>query len=471
MKYKHKQIFIFILYIIILLCMFYFHENWRDEVQSYLLCRDMNFIELFKNVHNEGHPFFYYLLLYPFVKMGFGLKIVNVISFILMVISAYLIIFKSKIKDIYKISIIFSLIFLYDYSIIGRSYSLVTLLVILIALLWENKKNNAIILGLLIGLLLNTHIFMGGFCFLLFLMFYGYELLFNRKNNTKKENINIFIGFIIICLFGVILLIQFLPVILHGVGMDINKNFTISNIIVRMFVSVACFQFTKFLIIPGIFFISLLLFLLLLFKENKKLLLFLILNTFLFACISTYIYKSLMFNKALLSILFIYFICLINYQKKSNFILFIIFILFIPNTIIDYNNDITKSYSSAEYAYNYINKNISKDSIITTMYDAYTSSIVGYSKDYKYYDFKTNKYFSYVVWNKDRYNVNIDFKYIDKQLNNNKEIYYIGLIYDKYKYDDIIKEHYDLDELYRDRKDSIVNEDYIIYKIKSIKEN
>lgn len=469
MKYKHRHIFIFILYIVILLIMFYFHENWRDEVQSFLLCRDMNFIELLKNVHYEGHPFFYYLLLYPFIKLGFGLKIVNIISLILIIISAYLIMFKSKIKDIYKLSIIFSSLFLYEYSIIGRSYSLITLLVILIALLWDNKKNNAIILGLLIGLLLNTHIFMGGFCFLLFIMFYVYELLFNRKNNSNEENKKILIGFLIICIFGVILIIQFIPILFNGISMSTNSNFNIINIIYRMFILFSCFIINRYYIFPFIFLICIIIFLFLLFKENKKLFLFLILNSLLFSCISLYVYGALMINKALLSVLFIYFICLINYKNKSNFILLVIFIFFIPNIVFDYNNDINKNYSSGQLAYNYIEKNISKDSIITTMYDPQVSTIIGYTKDYKFYDFKSNRYFSYVIWDEKRENINIDYSYIDNMINK-KDIYYISIKRDKKKYDDIIKEHYILEEVYKDKEKSIVNEDYVIYKIKSIKE-
>lgn len=471
MKSKYKKIIIFLLYIILIIVISCFHENWRDEVQSYLLCRDMNFLELFKNVHYEGHPFFYYLLLYPFVKMGFGIKIVNVLSLVYMIISSYLIIFKSKIKTIYKICIIFSIVFLYDYTIIGRSYSLVVLLVVLIALLWENKKNNAIILGLLIGLLINTHIFMEGFCLLLFVGFYVYELIINRKNNSKEENKKILIGFIIICIFGLILLIQFIPVLLHGISMSINKNFTLINIICRMFAIVLCPFINKYYLLSFLFLICILIFLILLYDENKRLFIFYLLNVFLLSVLSTYVLKKLSMNKALLYVLFIYFICLVNYNKKSNFILIVMFILFIPNVLYFYYYEIKMPYSSAKYAYNYIEKNISKDSIIITMNDPQTSNLAGYNKDYKYYDLKSNRYFTYIVWDEKRENLDIDFKYINKKLSNYKNIYYISLKEDEYNFDKIMREHYNLEELYRDKKSSITQEDYIIYKIQSIKEN
>ena len=467
---KDKKMLVFGIYLILILCMFCFHENWRDEVQAYLLCRDMNFIELLKNVHYEGHPFFYYMIIYPFIKIGFGLKIVNIISLILISISVYLIIYKSKIKDIYKISIIFSFIFIYEYSIIGRSYSLIILLIVIISLLWENKKKYAIPLGIVIGLLLNTHIFLGGFCFLLFVVFYLYQLLLNRKNNTKKENINILIGFIIICLFGIILILQFLPILFHGVSMSINKNYTIMNIIRNMFMVFACFRINRYFIFIFVLLICTIIFLILLYKENKCLLKLLILNIIIFSCISTYIFNIIISQNALIPILFIYFICLINYDKKSNFILFVIFILFIPNVLISCYEDFNLSFSNAQSAYNYIVKNIPENSILTTMYDAHASTIMGYSKDIKLYDFKANRYYTYVVWDKKRENENIDFKYIDKELKD-KNIYYISIKDDISNYDKIINKHYNLKEVFKKDEITIFNENYIIYKITSIKEN
>ena len=471
MNSKDKKMLVFGIYLILILCMFCFHENWRDEVQAYLLCRDMNFLELLKNIHYEGHPFFYYIILYPFVKMGFSLKIVNIISLIFITLSAYLIIYKTKLKDIYKISIVFSYPFLYEYSIVGRSYALIVLLITLLAILWEHKKDNAILIGLLIGLLINTHIFMGGFCLLLFIVFYIYQLLFNRKNNTKKENINILIGFIIICIFGILLILQFLPVVFHGISMSTNTNFGLSNIFRNFFIMFGCFRLNKYFIFMLIFLLCMISFVVMIYKENKRLLILLLLSQLLFTCISSYVFEALLSHNALLTILFVYFICIINYGKKSNFILLVFFIFFIPNVLISCFDEITLSYSAAESAYNYMKKNISKDSIITTVYDAHVSTIMGYSKDYKFYDYKANRYYTYVVWDEKRENKKFNYEYIDKELNNNKDIYYIGILNNIYEYDKKIKKHYKLEKIYKTEEETIYNENYVIYKIKSIKEN
>ena len=468
MNSKDKKMLVFGIYLILILCMFCFHENWRDEVQAYLLCRDMNFIELLKNVHYEGHPFFYYLILYPLVKLGFSMKIVNILSLIFMSLSAYLVLYKSKLRDINKFSIVFSFLFLYEYSIIGRSYSLVTLLIILIALLWDNKKKNAIVLSILIGLLLNSHVFLGGFCFLLFISFYVYQLLFNREKNSKKENTNILIGLLIISFFGIILILQFFSIILHGVSMSINNNFSAMKVLQNMFIVFASFRISRYFVFILVMLICMLLFLFLLYKENKNLFVLLVLNMVLFSCISTYVFGSLTSHNALIPILFIYFVCLINHNLKSNYILFILFLFFIPNVIISCLYDINYLYSSAELAYEYIDKNISKDSVIITMYDAHASTIMGYSKDYKIYDLKSNRFYTYVVWDEKRENHTINFEYIDRELEY-KSIYYISIKDDIYDYDRMIKEHYILKKIYESKEDTVLDENYVIYKVKSIK--
>ena len=47
------------------------HEHWADEAQAWLLARDLNPLELFRQMKYEGHPFLWNLILMPFAKLGF----------------------------------------------------------------------------------------------------------------------------------------------------------------------------------------------------------------------------------------------------------------------------------------------------------------------------------------------------------------------------------------------------------------
>ena len=46
---KNKKIITFALYMIITLVLIYFHENWRDEAQAWLIARDCKIFELFRS--------------------------------------------------------------------------------------------------------------------------------------------------------------------------------------------------------------------------------------------------------------------------------------------------------------------------------------------------------------------------------------------------------------------------------------
>ncbi len=45
---KNKKGIIFALYAIITFVLIFFHENWRDEAQAWLIAKNCNIIELFR---------------------------------------------------------------------------------------------------------------------------------------------------------------------------------------------------------------------------------------------------------------------------------------------------------------------------------------------------------------------------------------------------------------------------------------
>jgi len=45
---NNKKIIVFILYAIFTFILIFFHENWRDEAQAWLLAKDCNIIELIR---------------------------------------------------------------------------------------------------------------------------------------------------------------------------------------------------------------------------------------------------------------------------------------------------------------------------------------------------------------------------------------------------------------------------------------
>ena len=45
---KNKKIIVFTLYSIFTFILIFFHENWRDEAQAWLLARDCNIFQLIR---------------------------------------------------------------------------------------------------------------------------------------------------------------------------------------------------------------------------------------------------------------------------------------------------------------------------------------------------------------------------------------------------------------------------------------
>ncbi|MBN2169554.1 MAG: hypothetical protein JW738_09945 [Actinobacteria bacterium] len=133
------------------------HVPWHDEVQAWLLARDTNPISLlFQYLRYEGHPGLWHLILMAPAKLNFPLMTLNIISCVAMIAAAYLVIFKSRFPVIIKILLPFSYFFFYQYAVIARSYSLLAVLLFLIAIVYKQKTERPYAYFTLLILLANV---------------------------------------------------------------------------------------------------------------------------------------------------------------------------------------------------------------------------------------------------------------------------------------------------------------------------
>ena len=56
------------------------HEMWRDEINVWLIGRDLSLTELFREIGYQGHPCLWYLLIMPFAKLGFSARMKGVMA-------------------------------------------------------------------------------------------------------------------------------------------------------------------------------------------------------------------------------------------------------------------------------------------------------------------------------------------------------------------------------------------------------
>ena len=119
----------------------FFHELWRDEAQVYLILSDCSLSEIVARLKIEGHPILWFLLNYPFVKLGMGMWSLKILSILFAIGSCYIVCFKLHINNFYRILFVLFTPLLFQYSIIARSYS-VGMFFALLALRYYHKRNS-----------------------------------------------------------------------------------------------------------------------------------------------------------------------------------------------------------------------------------------------------------------------------------------------------------------------------------------
>lgn len=155
-KENRILICIFALYLLFNSYLLFVHEMWRDEINVWLMGRDLSVIQLFQELKYQGHPCLWYLLVMPFAKLGFPCQIMGILSLGIMALATWIFVFYSPFSLVTKFILIFSPAFTYYYPVIARAYCLVALGIILAAFYYEKRYENPILYGLLLGLLVQA---------------------------------------------------------------------------------------------------------------------------------------------------------------------------------------------------------------------------------------------------------------------------------------------------------------------------
>lgn len=424
-----KKYFWLFIYAVITLVLVLHHEVWRDEAQVWQLCTHLSVIDLFKHLVNEGHPSFFYLLNMPFAKLGCPILAMQIICWLASCGAVYLILNKSPFNKTTKIILITSGMFLYFFPVIARSYSILPLLVFLLAILYPKQKEYPYWYAIIIFLMANTHVIMLGFAGMLTLMFVWENLWKNRK----EFSFNLYKNYIyssLIALFGLFsVLLQLHGTTSSNVFISFDLKDVIANIInvftkffVASFDSSYAEVFEPLILnslqtVLVLFSLFLFIFLfMLIFKNNKKL--FLI--SFLGVLFQFLIY-ILAYSKCVLSVrtfsayIIVVFAlwCVLNQndmtekmRRTINIALIIFFLLTTLNGVRFAILDYRYSYSGGKETAQFIERNIEKDALLLTdnvniMYDV---SILPYLNKSRFvYTLLDSDFIKYVVWNEKVY--------------------------------------------------------------------
>ncbi len=149
-----------IAYAILNAWLIYVHEPWRDEAQVWLLCRDLTIPELFGVMCYEGHSCLWHLLQYPFAHMGASIYIQNIIGLLLVTAAVWILLIRTRLSLAFKAVLLFTPFLTYHFPVIARCYSMAPLILVLLALFYEDRKERPFRYACMIALLVQVHVVM-----------------------------------------------------------------------------------------------------------------------------------------------------------------------------------------------------------------------------------------------------------------------------------------------------------------------
>ena len=484
-KLKKEQIIniiIIIVYGVITFFIMLNHEPWRDEAQAWLIARDISLFDIFNYMKYEGHPCLWHLLLMLFAKLNFPYLTINIISWMIMLLSAILVIYKSPFNKMTKICVLLSSPFLYYYIAISRVYTLIAFLVILLAIVYEKKEEKPCLYGFLLLLLANTHVIMLGLVGVLILDFYVKNIIKYLKNNELKKHKKLLTGFVISVLGIILLILQLMKSISTNGEVQIYKSNYIVLIIqyinqyINLFLGYGEGNISNVLFIL----ILMILFIVLIYcqiknfkKHSNSIIIFYTSIIFQFAVyVIVYQYN----NEAFLTAYFIALFCIwiVAYKKDSknifellSLLIMILSIMTIMNSTYMIMLDKKCNYSSSKEMAKYINENIEKGTVFIAPIDYSVSAIIPYCKDYLFYCPQKQEYFTYVKWDlKRKKELNYDqFEEIIEDLKNDKNVY---IICPKEKLNDFIEKmlkNNEIKEVYQTSYSFISDESYYLFEL------
>ncbi len=429
---RNRNLIISVLVVVIYTCIALVcvlnHEIWEDEAQVWMLCKYMTLPELFKHLVNEGHPSFFYLITMPWAKLGGSIICMQLLCLFASAAAVFLIWYKSGFKTWVKFAITLSAPFLYHFPVIARSYSVIPLFVLLLALLHNKTGKHPFLYALILLCLTNTHVIMAMFTFILSLRFIYLNLYSPYKNKKKPDKKCLFAAGIFISGF-----IALFAQLSGTVNSNVYINFKPDDKIGALVRIIMAFIFnsldayyikthSQYFSAPMLFFLTLfstnfILLVISLYKNSKGLFWLFALSSVFQVAIYLMTYNQLILPTRIFCLYMMLLFCQIvifqnNDFKESGFftkkknveiLLGVFFAFMIFNGIKVYYADMALDYSGSKRIAQFIKLNYgsSKPVIFTDSVNRTVAVNYYLDPDINLYWVRTGKPYKYVVWSKD----------------------------------------------------------------------
>ena len=116
-----------------------YYEPFRDVSQAWIITRYLNPLELLRQIKVEGHPFLWYLVLFPLAKLGAPFMSIIALSMTAMLLGLYGFLCLAPYGKLEKLAIVFSAAGMYHLPVIARGYALAPLILMLVYLAYPKR--------------------------------------------------------------------------------------------------------------------------------------------------------------------------------------------------------------------------------------------------------------------------------------------------------------------------------------------
>jgi hypothetical protein len=155
---RRDRLSLYVCWLVLAGWLWWSHVVWRDEVRAFSLALSgSNMLEMLRNVHGEGHPALWYLVLRGAHNMFPYREVLPVAGAAFGVAAMALITFRSPFRIVVLALVLFSMYGAYEYVAVARNYSMSMLVMFGIAALYPRIKNN-LGFGLALAVLCNTNV-------------------------------------------------------------------------------------------------------------------------------------------------------------------------------------------------------------------------------------------------------------------------------------------------------------------------
>lgn len=215
-----KRAMLFVAWLALVMCLMARHVFWRDEVRAFTLALSgADMAQMLRNIHGEGHPALWYLILRSVHDLFPYREVLPVIGAVIGIAAMALFAFRARFRLPIIALVLFSLFGAFEYVVLARNYGMSALVMFALAAVYPRVKGTPWF-GLLLAILCNTNV---PSCLLAaaFLLFRFLEMLTESERPAGRDWVVFGIN-ASLALFGAILCFLTVYPPLNGGAMSSN---------------------------------------------------------------------------------------------------------------------------------------------------------------------------------------------------------------------------------------------------------